>query len=158
MCSANSDPAPRPRQSAGAAELGPILCGSHGALTALHGRGSLLRSPRRGEASHPKIWKGLMAAVEQIKLKRAGTGLRALDHAQAEPGLTLFAPMTAEQRVYLIDLGGNVRHTWEMPYPPGLYGSLTPRGTLLYNGKVLEARDRFIGEQPWKGGALLEVD
>src|SRR5436853_3550203 len=99
-----------------------------------------------------------MAAVEQIKLKRAGLGLRALDPERAYPGYTLFAPMTADQTVYLIDLEGNVTHTWQMPYPPGLYGSLTPEGRLLYNGKLLEGETRFISEQPWKGGSLLEVD
>src|SRR2546426_9312333 len=99
-----------------------------------------------------------MAAVEQIKLKRAGTGLRALDPERAWPGFTLFAPMSAQRTVYLIDLEGTDRHSWEMPYPPGLYGFLTPQGTLLYNGKVLEGPSRFISEQPWKGGALLEVD
>jgi hypothetical protein len=38
--------------------------------------------------------------------------------------------------VYLIDIQGNVTHMWTMPYPPGLYGYLTDRGTLFYNGKI----------------------
>ncbi len=99
-----------------------------------------------------------MPPVEQIKLKRAGTGLRALDPDRAWPGFTLFAPQTGGGTVYLIDLEGHVVHTWQMPYPPGLYGYLTERGTLFYNGKIIEDSARFITRQPWKGGAALELD
>jgi hypothetical protein len=96
--------------------------------------------------------------VEQIKLKRAGLGLRALDPDRASPGFTLFAPQAGEGSVYLIDLDGKVVHSWKMPYPPGNYGYLTERGTLFYNGKTPENSDRFISGKPWKGGAALEVD
>ena len=99
-----------------------------------------------------------MAPVEQIKLKRAGVGLRALDRERAFPGFTLFAPQSGGGTVYLIDLDGNVVHTWQMPYAPGNSGYLTERGTLFYNGKVNEDSKRFISRQPWKGGAALEVD
>ncbi len=61
-----------------------------------------------------------MPPVEQIKLKRAGTGLRACNHDRAFPGFTLFAPHDGQGEVYLIDLQGNVIHSWQMPYPPGL--------------------------------------
>jgi hypothetical protein len=43
-----------------------------------------------------------------------------------------------------------------MPYPPGLYGYLTEKGTLFYNGKI--PNDTFLGETPFKGGAALEAD
>ena len=99
-----------------------------------------------------------MPPVEQIKAKRSGTGLRALDINRACPGFTLFAPQSGGGTVYLIDLEGNVTHTWQMPYPPGNSGYLTERGTLFYNGKILEDSKRFISGQPWKGGAALEVD
>lgn len=99
-----------------------------------------------------------MALVEQIKLKRAGVGLRALDRERAFPGFTLFAPQSGGGTVYLIDLDGNVVHTWQMPYAPGNSGYLTERGTLFYNGKVIENSKRFISRQPWKGGAALEVN
>jgi hypothetical protein len=97
-------------------------------------------------------------SVEQIKVKRSGTGLRAVDHNRARPGFTLFAPQSGGGKVYLIDLDGNVVHTWEMRYPPGNYGYLTDRGTLFYNGKILEDSGRFISRQPWKGSAVLEAD
>ena len=40
--------------------------------------------------------------------------------------------------MYLIDLQGELVHTWQLPYAPGLFGYLTERGTLLYNGRVSE--------------------
>jgi hypothetical protein len=99
-----------------------------------------------------------MAAVEQIKLKRFGVGLRACDPERAFPGFTLFAPQSGGGKVYLIDLDGNVVHSWRMPYPPGNYGYLTEKGTLFYNAKIIEDSGRFISRQPWKGGAALECD
>jgi hypothetical protein len=97
-----------------------------------------------------------MAPVEQVKGKRAGVGLRAFDPERACPGYTLFAPSTGGGAVYLIDLEGKVFHSWQMPYPPGLYGYLTDRGTLFYNGQIPE--DSFVGRGPWRGGAALEAD
>ena len=99
-----------------------------------------------------------MAAVEQNKQKRSGTGLRANDIERACPGYTLFAPQSGGGIGYLIDLSGHVIHTWRMPYAPGNYGYLTERGTLFYNGKTIEHSERFISRQPWKGGAVLEAN
>ena len=96
--------------------------------------------------------------VEQTKLKRAGTGLRAFDRERAWPGFTLFAPyQSVTTTVYLIDLDGNVVHTWPMPYP-AQYGRLTERGTLFYNGKTPSAPDSFLSDKPYKIGAVMEVD
>jgi hypothetical protein len=98
-----------------------------------------------------------MAAVEQNTLKRRGVGLRACEPERASPGFTLFAPHFVENRtVYLIDLQGEVVHTWNMPYPPGLSGYLTERGTLFYNGRTSE--DNFLSRFPFKGGVVLEAD
>jgi outer membrane protein assembly factor BamB len=99
-----------------------------------------------------------MPSIEQIKAKRAGVGLRALDSDRAWKGFTLFAPQSGGGKIYLIDLEGKVVHTWQMPYSPGNYGYLTERGTLFYNGKTTENSERFISRQPWKGGAALEAD
>ena len=65
-------------------------------------------------------------------------------------------PPHAVGRVYLVDIEGKVQHTWTLPYPPGLYGDLTPRGTLFYNGQI--KNDTFIGQTPFMGGAVMEVD
>jgi outer membrane protein assembly factor BamB len=99
-----------------------------------------------------------MPPVQQIKAKRSGVGLRACDTDRACPGFTLFAPQSGGGNVYLIDLDGNVVHTWRMPYAPGNYGYLTESGTLFYNAKILEDSKRFISRQPWKGGGALECD
>ena len=98
-----------------------------------------------------------MAAAEQNTLKRRGVGLRASDPEHAFPGFTLFAPLFMENtNVYLIDLQDKIVHSWEMPYPPGLSGYLTERGTLFYNGRTPESS--FLSRFPFKGGAVLEAD
>jgi len=97
------------------------------------------------------------APIEPNTIKRRGTGLRVYDPDRAYRGFTLFAPSSiANKTVYLIDMEGKVVHTWEMPYPPGLYGYLTPTGTLFYNGKI--PNSSHIGQSAFKGGAALEVD
>jgi uncharacterized protein (UPF0248 family) len=98
-----------------------------------------------------------MAAVEQNALKRRGVGLRACEPERASPGFTLFAPHFVQNTaVYLIDLQGAAVHTWNLPYPPGLSGYLTERGTLFYNGRTPE--DNFLSRFPFKGGVVLEAD
>jgi uncharacterized protein (UPF0248 family) len=98
-----------------------------------------------------------MAAVEQNTLKRRGVGLLASDPERASPEFTLFAPLFVQSRnVYLIDLQGNVVHTWNMPYSPGLSGYLTERGTLFYAGRTPESS--FLSRFPFKGGVVLEAD
>lgn len=95
------------------------------------------------------------STVDQNPIRRRGVGLRGLDSARAHPGLTLFAPAGLNQ-VHLVDLHGTIVHSWTMPYRPGLYGYLTDRGTLLYNGQV--PNDTFLGKQPYMGGSVMEVD
>jgi hypothetical protein len=95
------------------------------------------------------------AGVDQNPIRRRGAGLRGLDAARAYPGLTLFAPMGGRE-AHLIDLQGAVVHTWHLPYPPGLYGYLTDRGTLFYNGQI--PNETFLGKSPFMGGAAMEVD
>jgi outer membrane protein assembly factor BamB len=99
-----------------------------------------------------------MPSVEQNKVRRSGIGLRAYNREKAFPGFTLFAPIVAGGKVYLIDLNGEIVHSWQMPYPPGMYGYLTDQGNYFYNGKKLEDSTRYIGSRPWKGGVVLEAD
>jgi hypothetical protein len=95
--------------------------------------------------------------IEPNPIKRRGFGFRGIDRARAYPGFTLFAPIAATNRtVYLIDMEGKVVHHWEMPYPPGLHGYLTERGTLFYNGKI--PNETHLGKTPFMGGAVMEVD
>jgi hypothetical protein len=94
-------------------------------------------------------------AVDQNTIRRRGTGLRALDPTRSSPGLTLFAPISGDGTVYLMDLRGKIVHTWRMPYPPG-YGYITETGTLFYNGKI--PGESFIAKAPFGGGVVLEAD
>jgi hypothetical protein len=95
--------------------------------------------------------------IEPSTIKRRGTGLRGYDPARAFTGFTLFSPLpTTSKTVYLIDMLGNVVHTWNMPYPPGQSGYLTERGTLFYNGQI--PNDSHVGRAPYMGGAALEMD
>jgi len=97
------------------------------------------------------------APIEPTTIKRRGVGLRGYDPERAFDGFTLFSPLpTTNKTVYLIDILGNVVHTWEMPYPPGQSGYLTERGTLFYNGQIPNAT--HVGRAPYKGGAALEMD
>lgn len=96
--------------------------------------------------------------VDQLKVRRDGTGLRGYNPEKAYDGFTLFAPIFGDGTVYLIDMMGNVEHTWEFPYPPGLYGYLTADGTLFYNGQTSGDSTLFLNNVPFKGGAALEVD
>jgi uncharacterized protein (UPF0248 family) len=99
----------------------------------------------------------MAATIEQNTLKRRGVGLLASDPGHASPGFTLFAPLFVQSRnVFLIDLQGNVIHTWNLPYSPGLSGYLTDRGTLFYNGRTTESS--FLSRFPFKGGVVLEAD
>lgn len=99
----------------------------------------------------------VIAAIEQNTLKRRGVGLIASDPARVSQGFTLFAPHFMQNTtVYLIDLQGKVVHTWDLPYPPGLSGYLTERGTLFYNGRTPE--ESFLSRFPFKGGVVLEAD
>ncbi len=115
-----------------------------------------IRAGAIGAAIVPPLALGAETVLDQNPIRRRGTGLRGLDPALTSPGLTLFAPMIGDGSVYLIDLQGKVVHTWRMPYRPGLYGYLTEKGTLFYNGKI--PNDTFLGKAPFKGGVALEAD
>lgn len=95
--------------------------------------------------------------IEPLAIKRRNTGLRGWDEERAWRGFTLFAPIgTTNRSVYLIDMDGTEVHRWDMPYAPGLYGYLTERGTLFYNGKI--PNETHLGKTPFMGGAAMEVD
>jgi hypothetical protein len=112
-----------------------------------------------GTLVHPSSGRAQPAdaasALDQNPIRRRGVGLRGIDTARACPGFTLFAP-AGRTDVHLIDLHGDIVHTWKTPYKPGLYGYLTDRGTLFYNGQV--PNDTYIGKSPFMGGAALEMD
>jgi len=68
-----------------------------------------------------------MALVDQQKIRRSRTGLIAHDPARAQAGYTLFAPMLGDGTVFLVDMDGDVTHTWRPPFRPS---GLAPRRRL----------------------------
>jgi hypothetical protein len=96
--------------------------------------------------------------MEPNTIKRRGVGLRGYDRARAFAGFTLFAPdgKPNMKTVFVIDMQGNVIHSWEMPYPAGLTGYLTDRGTLFYNGHIPNPSPG--GRASRAGGVAMEVD
>jgi len=76
------------------------------------------------------------------------------DPQQAYLGYTLFTPC-ASNKVLLIDMNGNVVHSWETPYEPGMHGVLLPNGNLLYAGRL---PDTPLPEFGGMGGAIVEYD
>jgi hypothetical protein len=100
-----------------------------------------------------------MPPIDQQKIRRHGTGLKAHDPERAYPGYTLFAPMFGDGTVYLIDMAGDPVHTWTMPHPPGLYGHLLDNGHLLYGGKPRAQLERLpLWQRGFKAGVVMEVD
>src|SRR5215831_18441090 len=66
---------------------------------------------RQGPAS-PK-----QQTIEPVTIRRRGVGLRGYDPERAFTGFTLFSPLPSTNKtVYLVDMLGNVVHTWNMPY------------------------------------------
>jgi len=94
------------------------------------------------------------AGIEPLTIKRRGTGLRGYDPDRASPGFTLFSPDEG-RTAYLIDLRGEVVHTWQMPYPEG-GAYLTEQGRLFYSGQI--PNDTYLGRRPFMAGSALEMD
>lgn len=59
-------------------------------------------------------------------LGRRPAGLIYADKAKSFGGYTLFAPQTAEGRVYLVDEQGEVAHQWQLPVRAGRDAVLLP--------------------------------
>ncbi len=82
------------------------------------------------------------------------TGLTHHDPARAFPGFTLFAPLDG-QKVFLINMAGEVVHEWRPPAPWGsYYGYLLPTGNLLLRCVTKDQRWQIGGAS----GAVVELD
>ncbi|REE22231.1 MULTISPECIES: aryl-sulfate sulfotransferase [unclassified Paraburkholderia] len=99
----------------------------------------------------------MTTTVDQITQRRRGVGLIAHDPKLSAGGYTLIAPQTAGGRVYLVDIGGEVVHEWQMPVRPGRHAVILPNGNLGYNGNHADSEDRYAPWSMWHGGDFYEV-
>ena len=96
--------------------------------------------------------------IPQVRDRRGRVGVRGWNTEKTLDGYLLLAPSLGGNEVHLVNLHGEVAHTWTTPYPPGLDSRLTEAGTLFHTGKTPDDTDRFISKQPWKGGWAGEID
>ncbi len=90
-------------------------------------------------------------------LGRRLAGLIYADKAKSFGGYTLFAPQTAEGRVYLVDEQGEVAHQWQLPVRAGRDAVLLPNGNLGYNGSHRTSANLYPAWDLWHGGDFYEV-
>lgn len=94
--------------------------------------------------------------IEQVLAKRDGVGLRGHDPELAWEGYTLYAPQGNDGALLLLDMRGEVTREWMLPLPASHAYMTGDR--LFVNARTPEESERFISKQPWKSGAVLEVD
>ncbi|MFT4267358.1 MAG: aryl-sulfate sulfotransferase [Xenophilus sp.] len=99
----------------------------------------------------------MASTVDQITQRRRGVGLIAHDPQLSEGGYTLIAPQTADGRVYLVDIGGEVVHQWKMPVRAGRHAVILPNGNLGYNGSHARSPELYAAWSMWHGGDFSEV-
>jgi len=95
--------------------------------------------------------------LDQVTARRRGSGLIARDPERSAGGYTLFAPLTGEGEVYLIDEAGDVAHEWKLPVRPGRAAVLLPNGNLGYSGNHPGTPNRYPAWDMWHGGLFFEV-
>lgn len=92
--------------------------------------------------------------AQAIEIHDGPTGVTKNEADKTFKGYTLFAPTVKSTTTYLINMDGDIVHTWQSKYPPGLYAQLLPNGNLL-RASALPDRPVHIGGA---GGLLEEID
>ena len=80
-------------------------------------------------------------------------GVSIFDKSKASSGYTIFWPLGTET-VMLMDMSGNIAHSWEMGGLPGNYAYLLPNGNLL---AAIRTDEHVLGLSA-KGGHMVEMD
>jgi len=89
------------------------------------------------------------------------TGLLLADRDRATPGYRMFSPLGLQETI-LINMQGDVVHSWGLPYEPGNFSCLLPDGNLLsgvrtpVGPKGLPAKGGLMQERDWNGKVLWE--
>jgi outer membrane protein assembly factor BamB len=86
------------------------------------------------------------------------TGVLLYDKEKAYNGYTVFSPMINCETTYLIDMEGNIVHTWESQYTPGLHCELLPNGNLLRAGAIGQKNESGYVGIGGAGGVIEEID
>ena len=104
-------------------------------------------------------------SAEAYELLYGPTGLIRYNKEKAFDGYMLFAP-SLSTTTYLIDMEGNVVHTWKSKYLPGLFAMLLPNGNLLRAGRpepnpektpvAFGGTSGLIQELDWDGNVVWE--
>lgn len=99
----------------------------------------------------------MASSVDQVTQRRRGVGLIAHDPALSFGGYTLIAPQTADGQVFLVGIGGEVVHEWQLPVRPGRHAVILPNGNLGYNGNHAKSPHLYAPWSMWHGGDFYEV-
>ena len=81
------------------------------------------------------------------------TGLIGRDKDRETPGFTLFTPLGLKN-TYLVNMAGEVVHSWDLPNDVGNYAYMLKNGNLLAAIRTEEQNKHL----PAKGGHLMEFD
>ena len=100
-------------------------------------------------------WSTQARAYEAIT---GPTGVLYYDKDKAFNGYTLFSPMINCKTTYLIDMEGNVVHSWESQYRPGLHAVMLPNGNMLRGGVVEQEEGKTYCQIGGVGGIIEEFD
>jgi len=76
------------------------------------------------------------------------------DEVKAYRGYTLFTPVGSRD-IYLVDMRGQMVHTWGAPFELGTHAVLLPNGNLLCGAKIPETS---LADFDGAAGRLLEMD
>jgi hypothetical protein len=91
------------------------------------------------------------------------TGVIYYKSNKAYDGYTLFAPNSCK-KTYLIDMEGNLVHSWNSQYFPGLYAELLPNGNLLRGGRPpykycgIDGVSGLVEEIDWSGKVVWKYE
>ena len=97
---------------------------------------------------------GFSGGAAAYEIHDGPTGVIKYESEKTFNGYTLFAPTYKCTTTYLMDMNGDVVHTWQSKYPPGLYAILLPNGNLLRAAAPKEQPTKIGGA----GGILEELD
>ena len=87
------------------------------------------------------------------------TGVHRYDRELACDGYNLFSPYFRNE-TYLINMEGEIVHTWKTDYPPGLFAHLMPNGDLVRGIRIPDQAVLFAGttggfeRYDWEGNLL----